>query len=93
MTRHVYQFTTPSSPTIPSSQLHATPCNSVLLAPQPSGQPHILILNGDSLGVDRRLVRVFKEADEVGFRGLLQGADGGGLESQVRLELLRNLAH
>jgi len=44
--------------------------------------------DGDSLGVDGAEVGVLEESDEVGFSGLLQGKNGGGLESQVLFELL-----
>jgi len=43
--------------------------------------------------VDRAQVGVLEEADEVGLGGLLEGEDGGPLESQVALEVLRDLAH
>jgi hypothetical protein len=46
----------------------------------------------DALGVDGAEVRVLEEADEVGLSGLLEREDGGALEAQVRLELLRDLA-
>jgi len=35
---------------------------------------------------------VLEEPDEVGLRGLLQRGDGGGLEAEVGLEVLRDLA-
>jgi histone H4 len=37
-------------------------------------------------------VGVLEEADEVRLGGLLEGEDGGGLEAEVRLEVLRDLA-
>lgn len=48
-------------------------------------------LNGDTLGVDGTQVGVLKEGDEVGLNGLLESADGGRLEAEVRLEVLGNL--
>ena len=45
------------------------------------------------LGVDRAEVRVLEEAHEVGLGGLLEREDGGALEAEVRLEVLRDLAH
>jgi len=38
--------------------------------------------------VDGAQVGVLEEGDEVGLDGLLEGTDGGGLEAQVRLEVL-----
>lgn len=53
----------------------------------------ILLLDGDSLGVDGTQVSVLKEGDKVGLNGLLQSTDGGGLESEISLEVLGNLSH
>lgn len=36
--------------------------------------------------------RTFEERDEVGLSGLLESEDGRGLEAQVGLEVLRDLA-
>ena len=49
--------------------------------------------DGDALGVDGAEVDVLEEADKVGFSSFLEGKDGGGLEAEVGLEVLRNLAH
>jgi len=38
--------------------------------------------------VDGAQVGVFKEGDEVGLNGLLKSTNGGGLETEVRLEVL-----
>ena len=58
-----------------------------------ASQLNVLGHNGDTLGMDRAQVGVFKESHEVGLRSLLQGKDGGRLEAQVILEILRNLAN
>ena len=42
--------------------------------------------------MDRAQVGVLEEADEVGLGGLLEGEDGGGLEAEVGLEVLGDLA-
>ena len=42
--------------------------------------------------MDGSKVGVLEERDEVRLGGLLQGHDGGGLETQVGLEILSNLA-
>ncbi|CAH0379471.1 unnamed protein product, partial [Pelagomonas calceolata] len=47
----------------------------------------------DALRVDRAQVRVLEEAHEVGLGGLLEREDGRRLEAEVRLEVLRDLAH
>ena len=57
-----------------------------------SRQLDILRHDGDSLGVDRAQVSVFEQANQVRFGRFLQGQDRGGLESQVRLEVLRDFA-
>ena len=61
------------------------------LATDSSCQLDVLWHDGDTLGVDGAQVGVFEEADEVGFRGFLEGRDGGRLESEVGLEVLGNL--
>ncbi len=50
----------------------------------------VLGLDGDTLGVDGAEVGVFEERDKVGFNGLLKGTDGGGLEPEIGLEVLRD---
>ena len=42
--------------------------------------------------MDGAEVGVLEEPDQVHLGGLLKGQDGGGLEAQVRLEVLRDLA-
>jgi len=51
----------------------------------------VLALDGDTLGVDGAKVGVFKEGDEVSLNGLLESADGRGLEAEVALEVLGDL--
>lgn len=43
--------------------------------------------------MDSAQVGVLKEGDEVGLDGLLKSTDGGGLEAEVRLEVLSNLTN
>ena len=57
-----------------------------------AGELHVLGHDGDSLGVDGAEVGVLEETDHVGFGGLLEGEHGGGLESEVVLELRGNLS-
>ena len=42
--------------------------------------------------MDGAEVGVLEERDEVSLDGLLEGSDGGGLEAEVGLEVLGNLA-
>jgi hypothetical protein len=49
--------------------------------------------DGDALGVDGTEVGVLEEPDEVRLGGLLQRGDGGALEAEVSLEVLRDLPH
>jgi hypothetical protein len=43
--------------------------------------------------VDGAQVGVLEERDEVGLDGLLESANGGGLEAEIRLEVLSDLTH
>jgi hypothetical protein len=43
--------------------------------------------------VDGAQVGVLEERDEVGFDGLLESTDGGGLEAEVGLEVLCDLTN
>lgn len=60
---------------------------------QSSCQLDVLLLDGNSLGVDGTQVGVFEKGDQVCFDGFLQSTDGGGLESQVGLEILGDFSH
>jgi hypothetical protein len=55
------------------------------LATETAGELQVLGLDGDSLGVDGSQVGVLEERDEVRLGRLLEGHDGGRLESQVGL--------
>jgi histone H3 len=50
----------------------------------------VLGLDSDTLGVDGSQVGVFKQTNQVSFRGFLQSTNGRGLETQVGLEVLGN---
>lgn len=43
--------------------------------------------------MDGAKVGILEEGDEVGLDGLLEGADGGGLEAEVGLEVLGDLTN
>ena len=58
------------------------------LATETTGELNVLRLDGDTLGVDGAKVGIFKEGDKVGFDRFLEGTDSGGLEAEVRLEVL-----
>jgi len=51
----------------------------------------VLGLDSDTLGMDGAQVGVLEEGDEVRLNGLLESADGRGLEAEVGLEVLSNL--
>jgi hypothetical protein len=61
------------------------------LTTETAGELDVLGLNGDTLGVDGAQVGVLEERDEVGLDRLLESADGGRLETEIRLEVLGNL--
>jgi len=63
------------------------------LSSDSSGELDILWHDGDSLGVDGAEVGVFKETDQVGFGGFLEGEDSGALESEVVLVLSGNFTN
>ncbi|SBO33236.1 hypothetical protein ANAPC2_01294 [Anaplasma phagocytophilum] len=58
-----------------------------------TSQLDVLRHDGYPLGVDGTKVGVFKETDQVGLAGLLQGHHSRALEAEVRLEVLRDLPH
>ena len=64
----------------------------VALAAEATGELDVLGLDSDALGMDGAEVGILEEGDEVGLDGLLEGTDGGGLEAEVALEVLGNLA-
>ena len=57
-----------------------------------AGELDVLGHDGHALGVDGAEVGVLEETDEVRLGRLLEGEDGGGLEAEVRLEVLGDLA-
>jgi hypothetical protein len=61
------------------------------LTTETASELDVLGLNGDTLGVDGAQVGVLEERDEVGLYGLLESADSGGLEAEIRLEVLSDL--
>ena len=62
------------------------------LATDAARELDVLGHDGHTLGVDGAEVGVLEEADEVSLGGLLEGEDGGGLEAEVGLEVLGDLA-
>ena len=63
------------------------------LSADAAGQLDVLWHDGDTLGVDGAQVGVLEETDQVGLASLLQGHDGGALESQIGLEVLSDFTH
>jgi len=69
------------------------PCGRLrALAADAAGELDVLGHDGDALGVDGAQVGVFEEPDEVRFGGFLEREDGAGLEPEVGLEVLGDLA-
>ena len=54
---------------------------------------HVLWHDGNSSGVDGAEVGVFEKTDHVSLGGLLEGKDGGRLESKVALEVGSNFSN
>ena len=63
------------------------------LTTETTSQVNILGLDGDTLGVDGSQVGIFEEGDQVSLGGLLKGTNGGGLETEIGLEILSNLTN
>ena len=55
------------------------------------GQLDVLGHDGDTLGVDSAQVGIFEKSNQVSLRCFLESHDGGGLETQVSLEVLSDL--
>ena len=72
---------------------HHPPINLSAFSSDTSSELNILRHNGDSLGVDGAQVGVLEQTDQIGLARLLQSSDRRRLESQVGLEILRDLAH
>ena len=65
--------------------LHELGCSGSLTTDS-AGELHVLGHDGHTLGVDGAEVGVLEEADHVSLGGLLEGKDGGALETEVVLE-------
>jgi hypothetical protein len=63
------------------------------LATDTTGELNVLGEDGDSLGVDGAQVGVLEQADKISLGSLLKRRDGVGLEAQLGLEVLSDLAN
>lgn len=63
------------------------------LATDSSGKLDVLGHDGDTLGVDSAQVGVLKQTNKVSLRSFLQGTNSSALESQISLEVLRDLTN
>ncbi len=61
-------------------------------AAETAGELHVLGHDGDAPGVDGAEVSVFKKANKVGLACLLESADSGSLEAQLRPVVHGNFA-
>jgi len=59
------------------------------LAPNTSGELNVLWHDSHALGVNGAEIGVLKETNKVGLGSLLEGRDGGTLEPEISLEVLR----
>ncbi len=66
--------------------------SGLALASDTARELDVLGHDRDALCVNRAQVRVLEDANQVRLCSLLQRPNGGALEAQVRLELLRDLA-
>jgi hypothetical protein len=57
-----------------------------------TSQLNMLGHDGDTLGMNGAEIGIFKETHQVRFRRLLKGQDGRALETEIQLEILRNLS-
>ena len=66
--------------------------NLSTLSTDTAGKLDVLGHDGDTLGMDGAQVGVLKETNQVSLRGLLEGHDSRGLETEVSLEILGNFS-
>ena len=71
----------------------ATDTDLGAFATDSSGQLDVFRHDGHSLGMDSAQVGVFEKTDQVSLASLLQRHDGGALETQIGLEVLRDFTH
>ena len=64
-----------------------------VLSTDATSENHILLHDGHTLGMDGAQVRVLEQRNEVSLRSLLKGSDGRTLETEIRLESLRDLTN
>ena len=63
------------------------------LSADAAGQLDVLGHDGDALGVNGAQVGVLEQSDQVSLRSLLKRSNGGRLETQIGLEVLRDLTN
>ena len=63
------------------------------LATDAAGELDVLGHDGNTLGMDGAQVGVLEKTNEVSLSGLLEGQDGGSLETKIGLEILGDLTH
>lgn len=66
---------------------------SVTFTADTTSQMKILRIDGDTLAMDGTEVGIFKERDQVGLGGALQGQDSGRLEAKVATKIGGNFTH
>ena len=58
-----------------------------------TGKLNVLGHDGDTLGVNGAKVGVLEQTNKVSLRGLLEGSNGGSLETEIGLEVLGDLTN
>lgn len=86
-----YQSKCRESPKL-SRPLNHWVASLVALTAEATGELDVLGLDSDALGMDGAEVGILEEGYEVGLDGLLESTDSGGLEAEVALEVLGDLA-
>lgn len=69
------------------------PLNLSPLSANTTGELNILGHDGHTFGVDSAQVCIFKESHKVCLGRFLEGENGGGLETEISLEILGNLTN
>ena len=68
-------------------------CSLSTLTTDAAGELNVLGHDGHALGVDGSQVGILEKTDKVSLSSLLEGQDGGRLETEVSFEVLSNLTN
>lgn len=76
-----------------ASQINRTTSASSPLSSDTTSKLDVLWHDGHPLRVNSAQIRILKQTNQIRLRRLLQGQHRGALESEICLEVLRNLTH